>query len=50
LPGYLRERGRASAAFQIMARFLSYIEIPKTELPNEALEVPVRIIACEALI
>ena len=50
LPGYLRERGRVSSAFQIVARCLSYIETPQAELPSEALEVPVRIIACEALI
>jgi hypothetical protein len=49
LPGYLRERGRASSAFQIMVRFLSYIEIPEAQLPSEAIEVPVQIIACEAL-
>lgn len=50
LPGYLRERGRASSSLQITARSLSYVDIPLAGLPSEAVELPVRIIACEALL
>jgi hypothetical protein len=50
LPNYLRERGNASAWFRVAPRSLAYIKIPPTELPSEEIEVPLRIIACEALI
>jgi hypothetical protein len=50
LPDYLRERGNASAWFRLAPRSLGYIKIPPTELPREEIEVPLRIIACEALI
>lgn len=50
MPDYLRERGNASAWFRIAPRSLGYIKLPVTELPTEEIEVPLRIIACEALI
>jgi glycosyltransferase involved in cell wall biosynthesis len=50
LPDYLRERGNAAAWFRIAPRSLGYIKIPPIELPSEEIEVPLRIIACEALI
>ncbi len=50
LPDYLRERGNAPAWFRLAPRWLRYIKIPPTELPTEEIEVPLRIIACEALI
>jgi hypothetical protein len=50
LPDYLRERGSAPASFRILPRSLGYIKIPSSELPSEEIEVPLRIIACEALI
>jgi hypothetical protein len=50
LPDYLRERGNASAWFRLAPRSLGYIKIPPTQLPSEEIEVPLRIIACEALI
>ncbi len=46
---YLRERGSASGSLRVLARSLRYIKIPSTELPSEEIEVPLRIIACEAL-
>jgi glycosyltransferase involved in cell wall biosynthesis len=49
-PNYLQERGNAPAWFRIAPRSLAYIKIPPTELPSEEIEVPLRIIACEALI
>jgi len=50
LPDYLRERGNASAWFRVAPRSLGYIKIQPTELPSGEIEVPLRIIACEALI
>ena len=50
LPDYLRERGNAAAWFRILPRSLGYIKIPPIEFPSEEIEVPLRIIACEALI
>jgi hypothetical protein len=50
LPGYLRVRGNASAWFRVAPRSLRYIKIPPIALPSEEIEVPLRIIACEALI
>jgi glycosyltransferase involved in cell wall biosynthesis len=50
LPLYLRERGRGSASFRVSARLLAYVKTPSTNLPSEEIDVPVRIIACEALI
>jgi glycosyltransferase involved in cell wall biosynthesis len=50
LPNYLRERGNGSACFRVAPRSLAYIKLPPTELPSEEIEVPLRIIACEALI
>jgi hypothetical protein len=50
LPAYLRERGRGSASFRVPAGSLTYIKMPLTDLTTEEIEVPVRIIACEALI
>jgi hypothetical protein len=50
LPAYLRERGRESASFRVSPRSLSYINFPSIRLSSEQIEVPVQIIACEALI
>ena len=50
LPDYLRERGNASAWCRLAPRSLGYIKIPPTEFSSEEIEVPLRIIACEALI
>jgi hypothetical protein len=50
LPAYLRERGRESASFRVSARSLTYIKFPSIRLSSEQIEVPVQIIACEALI
>jgi glycosyltransferase involved in cell wall biosynthesis len=50
LPVYLRERGRGSASFQVSAQSLAHRKMPSTNLPSEDIDVPVRIIACEALI
>lgn len=50
LPAYLRERGRRSASFPVSVRSLTYIDLASTEAADEEVEVPVRIIACEALI
>jgi len=36
-------------SFRVAARLLPYIEMPLTEMPSEEIEVPLRIIACEAL-
>jgi glycosyltransferase involved in cell wall biosynthesis len=49
VPDVLRERGSASVSFRVAARLLPYIEMPLTEMPSEEIEVPLRIIACEAL-
>jgi glycosyltransferase involved in cell wall biosynthesis len=49
LPVYLRERGRESASFQVSSRLLAYIRSPSTHLPSVEIDVPVQIIACEAL-
>jgi hypothetical protein len=50
LPDYLRERGNASAWFRVARRSLGYIKVPPNVLQSEEIEVPLRIIACEALI
>ena len=50
MPDYLRERGNAPAWVRVAPRSLGYIKIPPAELPSEEIEVPLRIIACEALI
>jgi glycosyltransferase involved in cell wall biosynthesis len=50
LPAYLRERGRESASFRVSPRSLTYINFPPIRLSSEQIEVPVQIIACEALI
>jgi glycosyltransferase involved in cell wall biosynthesis len=49
VPECLRERGSASASFRVAPRLLDYLGIPPTEMPCEEIEVPLRIIACEAL-
>jgi hypothetical protein len=49
LPDWLRQRGSASASFCMALRALAYLDIPATDLPSEEIEVPLRIIACEAL-
>jgi len=50
LPNYLRERGTASASLRIALQALTYFNITATELLSEEIEVPLRIIGCEALI
>jgi glycosyltransferase involved in cell wall biosynthesis len=55
LPVYLRERGRSSVSFQVSTRSLAYVKGPWTKGPptlpaREHIDVPVQIIACEALI
>jgi len=50
LPAYLKERGREAASFEVSARSLAYIKIPRTHLPRKQIGVPVQIIACEALV
>jgi glycosyltransferase involved in cell wall biosynthesis len=50
LPVYLRERGRGSASFRVSVASLAYIQPQSTHLPSQNINVPVRIIACEALI
>jgi hypothetical protein len=50
LRDYLRERGNTSASFRVAPRSLGYIKIPPAELTSEEIDVPLRIIACEALI
>jgi glycosyltransferase involved in cell wall biosynthesis len=50
LPIYLRERGREPASFRVSPRSLTYINFPSIHLSSEQIEVPIQIIACEALI
>jgi hypothetical protein len=49
-PNCLRERGNAAASVRVAPRALAYGEIASAEISCEEIEVPLRIIACEALI
>jgi glycosyltransferase involved in cell wall biosynthesis len=48
-PNCLRERGNAAASVRVAPRALAYGEIASAEISCEEIEVPLRIIACEAL-
>jgi glycosyltransferase involved in cell wall biosynthesis len=50
VPNCLRERGSAAASVRVAPSSLAYGQIASTEIPCEEIEVPLRIIACEALI